>query len=201
MPASSRAMSTTPRFQPPSPEMKRATWVGRAVWWYTVTLPKGSRSKVSSVALAAAGRARESRSRVAVSGRVLFLKIDFVALIGRSLCTNRAAGRSPRRARQDPVGHRPVVLADDVLARPDQQVGEAVEMEAEAVLLLAAVGAQDLPAAELLELGQHRLAVVGGLAEPFRWVEVEIGGAGGTHQHDQRDPVRQVRRQPGDHEG
>src|SRR5436305_6286584 len=175
MPARSRAMSTTPRFQPPSPEMKRATCDGRGVWWYTVTLPKGSSSNVLAAAsAAAAGRVRASRSRpvrsvVVVFMEEVFMEEAFMELIGRSLCTNPAAGRSPGPAAEDPVGDRPVVLADDVPSRPDQQMDQAVgEGEAEAVLLLLAVGAQDLPAAELLELRQHRQAVVRGLAESLR---------------------------------
>src|SRR3954447_9340534 len=191
MPMSSRAMSTTPRFQPPSPEMKRATWDGRGGWRETGTLPKGSSSNVSSVA--AAGRATEARRR-RLAANVFF--------IGGSLCTNPAPGQSPILAMEDPVGDRPVILARDVPPRPRQPMGHVLgDLEAEAVLLPDAVGAEDLLAAELLELRQHRQAVLGGLAEPLRGMEAEVGGAGGAHQDDQRDLRREIGGQPVGQEG
>jgi hypothetical protein len=41
-------MSTTPRFQPPSPEMKSATLRGAPVGWYTVMRPRSWKSNVVS---------------------------------------------------------------------------------------------------------------------------------------------------------
>ena len=47
-PASARAMSMTPRFQPPSPEINSATPRGVPVGWYTVIGPSSSKSKVAT---------------------------------------------------------------------------------------------------------------------------------------------------------
>src|SRR5436309_15237294 len=116
---------------------------------------------VSSAAAAGETRARTNR----LTRRICF--------IGRTLCTNAAPGRKPSSRRcpppQDRLHDRPVVLADDVVARPWHEARPAGgELEAERRLPLGlAVGTNDPRAGELLDFGHHGPALGRGLAEPL----------------------------------
>src|SRR6185503_6493756 len=86
------------------------------------------------------GEGRQGESEQA-EGQNRFLHEVRISSMMTSLCTNPAAGRSGG-ALEDAVGDRAVVLAHDVLAGALERLHQAGgEGAAEAVLLLAAVGA------------------------------------------------------------
>src|SRR5947209_5188103 len=149
---------------------------------------------------AAAGETRETRERTSRLAR----RSGF---IGRTLYQRQARAKPASGCRpavaQDGLGDGAEVLADDVVARPRHEAGPAGgELEAEGRLLLGlAVGADDLLSGELLDLRANGAALGRGLAEPLRGVEAEVGRLGGSHQGDERDPLRQVRGQAAGEEG
>src|SRR5947209_14313427 len=143
---------------------------------------------------AAAGETKATRERTSRLAR----RSGFIGrtLYQRQARAKPASGRGPAVA-QDRLGDGAEVLADDVVARPRHEARPAGgELEAEGRLLFGlAVGADDLPAGELLDLWHYGTALGRGLAEPLRGMETEVGRLGGSHQGDERDPLREIRGQ------
>ena len=110
--ASARAMSTTPRFQPPSPEMKSTTLRGAPVGRYTVIGPNSGYSNVVAAGVALAGSVGFAAANALAlhTPRTHSSESNVDLKFMESLIAGALAARNPCRldeVRRGPESHRP----------------------------------------------------------------------------------------------